>query len=156
MAWTNLEEEEEENWQKLSSKSSREDMCRLPTSFLLNIQSRVKQEVDMPQIQKCVIDTFLYTDALCQISGSWLVWFQRKMWQKLSCEQICLCPQYWKSRQTGSGHAADSKLRYRIQFSILMLCAKYQKAGLCGSREKCDRNFLWRRHWRKTPMQDDG
>ena len=38
----------------LSSKSSREDMCRLPTSFLLNIQSHVKQEVDMPQIQKCV------------------------------------------------------------------------------------------------------
>ena len=41
-------------FRKLSSKSSREDMCRLPTSFLLNIQSRVKQEVDMPQIQKCV------------------------------------------------------------------------------------------------------
>ena len=39
---------------KLSSKSSREDMCRLPTSFLLNIQSHVKQEVDMPQIQNCV------------------------------------------------------------------------------------------------------
>ena len=39
---------------QLSSKSSREDMCRLP-SFLLNIQSCVKQEVDMPQIQKCVI-----------------------------------------------------------------------------------------------------
>ena len=38
---------------KLNSKSSRQDMCRLPTSFLLNIQSRVKQEVDMPQIQKC-------------------------------------------------------------------------------------------------------
>ena len=29
-------------------------MCRLPTSFLLNIESRVKQEVDMPQIQNCV------------------------------------------------------------------------------------------------------
>ena len=29
-------------------------MCPLPTSFLLNIQSRVKQEVDMPQIQNCV------------------------------------------------------------------------------------------------------
>ena len=44
-----------QKWQiKLSSKSSREDMCRLPTSFLLNIQSRVKQEVDMPQIQNCV------------------------------------------------------------------------------------------------------
>ena len=38
----------------LSSKSSREDMCRLSTSFLLNIESRVKQEVDMLQIQKCV------------------------------------------------------------------------------------------------------
>ena len=46
-----------------------EDMCRLPTSFLLNIQSR----------------------------------------------------------QTGSGHAADSKMRYTIQFSILMLCAKYME-----------------------------
>ena len=39
---------------ELSSKSSREDMCRLPTSFLLNIQSRVKQEGDMPQIQNCI------------------------------------------------------------------------------------------------------
>ena len=44
--------------------------------------------------------------------------------------------------QTGSGHAADSKLRCTIQFSILMLSAKYQGACLCGSREKCDRNFL--------------
>ena len=49
---------------------------------------------------------------------------------------------YSKSHQTGSGHAADSKLRYTIQFSILMLCAKYQEAGLCGSRKKCDRNYL--------------
>ena len=49
---------------------------------------------------------------------------------------------YWKLRQTGSGHAADSKTRYTIQCSILMLCARYQEAGLCGSREKCDRNYL--------------
>ena len=33
-------------------------------------------------------------------------------------------------------------MRYTIQVSILMLCAKYQEAGLCGSREKCDRNYL--------------
>ena len=39
---------------ELSSKSSREDMCRLPTSVLLNIQRLVKQEVDMPQIQNCI------------------------------------------------------------------------------------------------------
>ena len=49
---------------------------------------------------------------------------------------------YSKSRKTGSGHAAYSKLCYTIQFSILVLCAKYQKAGLSGSREKCDRNYL--------------
>ena len=48
-----LELENLKNIMKLSSKSSREDMCRLPTSFLLNIQSRVKQEVDMSQIQNC-------------------------------------------------------------------------------------------------------
>ena len=41
-------------YRKLSSKSFREDMCRLPTSFLLNTQSRVKQEEDMPQIQNSV------------------------------------------------------------------------------------------------------
>ena len=29
-----------------------------------------------------------------------------------------------------------------LSFDILMLCAKYQKADLCGSREKCDRNIL--------------
>ena len=52
----------------LSSKSSGEDMYRLPTSFLFNIQSCLKQEVDK--------------------------------------------------------------------------CAKYQEGGLCGSREKCDRNYL--------------
>ena len=33
-------------------------------------------------------------------------------------------------------------MRYTIQFSILMLCAKYQEAGLSGIREKCDRNYL--------------
>ena len=49
---------------------------------------------------------------------------------------------YSKSRKTGSGHAADSKLRYTIQFSILVLCAKYQEDGHSGSREKCDRNYL--------------
>ena len=48
-------------------------------------------------------DTILHTDALCKISGSWPLWFPRKLWQKLSCEQIC--PQYSKSRKTGSGHA---------------------------------------------------
>ena len=59
------------------------------------------------------------------------------MWQKLFRYQ-----KYSKFRQTGSGHAADSKLSYTIQFSILMLCAKYQEAGLCGSWEKCDRNYF--------------
>ena len=44
-----------------------------------------------------------------------------------SSEDMC------RLRQTGSGRAADSKLRYTIQFSILMLCAKYQEAGFCGS-----------------------
>ena len=33
-------------------------------------------------------------------------------------------------------------MRYTIQFSILMLCAIYQEAGLSGSLEKCDRNYL--------------
>ena len=54
----------------------------------------------------------------------------------------CVCPQYSKSRKTGSGHAADSKMCYMIQFSILRFCAKYQEDGHSGSREKCDRNYL--------------
>ena len=47
-----------------------------------------------------------------------------------------------KFRQTGSGHAADVKLLNTIHFSILMLFAKYQKAYLCGSSEKCDGNYF--------------
>ena len=38
-----------------------------------------------------------------------------------------------REQETGSGCAADSKLCYMIQFSILMLCAIYQEAGHCGS-----------------------
>ena len=38
-----------------------------------------------------------------------------------------------KLHNSGSGHVADWKLLYTIQLSILMLCAKYQEAGLCGS-----------------------
>ena len=61
---------------------------------------------------------------------------------------------YSKSGQTGSEQAADSKLRYTIQFSILMLWAKYQKAGLCGSREKWDIIVLWRRRRRRCKTTD--
>ena len=70
-----------------------------------------------------------------------------------SWEKCDRCPQYLKSRKTGSGQATDSKLRYTIQFSILMLCAKYQEAGLCGSPRKCDRNFLWRRRRRRKTTE---
>ena len=52
---------------QLSSKSSREDMCLLSTSFLLNIQSGVKQKVDMPRRFKTAFhNTVLHTDVLCQ------------------------------------------------------------------------------------------
>ena len=40
---------------------------------------------------------------------------------------------YSNFRQTRSEDAADLKLSYSIQVPILMLCAKYQEAGLCGS-----------------------
>ena len=122
-----------------------------------NIHSRVKQEGDRPLIQNCV--TRYSSPYWCSVPNI----------RKLACVVleknvteiilwICLCPQYSKSCQTGSGHAADSKMRYTIQFSILMLCAKYQEASLCGSREKCDRNFLWRRRRRRRrrkTTQDD-
>ena len=103
----------------------------------------------MPQIQNCI--TRYSSPYWCSVPNI----------RKLACVVpeknvteiilwICLCPQYLKSRKTGSGQAAESKMRYTIQFSILMFCAKYQEAGLCGSWEKCDRNFLWRRRRRKT------
>ena len=67
----------------------------------------------------------------------------REKCDKLSCEQICICPQYSKWRKTGSGHATDSKLCHTIQFSILMLCAKYQEAGLCGCDADADDDARW-------------
>ena len=60
---------------------------------------------------------------------------------KSSREDMCHLPTYSKSRQTGSGHDAYSKLCYTIQFSILMFCAKYQEAGPCGSRKNVTESF---------------
>ena len=98
----------------------------------------------MPQIKKCVTGYRF-----------------KNVWQDTKkCDRNYLLSKFayvhniQSGGQTGSEHAADSKLRYTIQFSILMLCAKYQKAGLCGSREKCDRIFLWRRRRRKTTDSD--
>ena len=61
------------------------------------------------------------------------------MWQKfclfLSISKIFEVPsnRKWK--------AADSKLSYTVQFSILMLCAKYQEEGLCGKLRKMWQKF---------------
>ena len=73
----------------------------------------------------------------------------QKLSGKSSREDMCRLRS--KFRQTGSRHAADSKLHHTIQFSILMVCAKYRKAGLYGSWEKCDRNFFVT----TTPTPDD-
>ena len=89
----------------LSSKSSREDAAyffsfkiilwsNLPMSTIFKVASNKKWTCR--RFKNVLHDTVLHTDALCQISGSWPLWFPRKMWQKLSCEQICLCPQYSK------------------------------------------------------------
>ena len=140
------------NYQEPGLCGSRELSCEQICLCPQYSKSRSNRKWTCRRFKNALHATVLHTDALCQISGSWAVLAWRKMWQKLSCEQICLCPQYWKSRKTGSGHAVDSKLRYTIQLSILMLCAKYQKAGLFGSREKCDRNFLWRRRRKTTEV----
>ena len=118
-------------------------------AYVYNIQSRVKKDVDMPQIQKCA--TRYSSPYWCSVQNisKLASGVPEKNVTEIILWAICLCPQYSKSRKTGSGHAVDSKLRYTIQFSILMLCAKYKETGLCGSWEKCDRNFLWRRRWRR-------
>ena len=82
---------------KLSSKSSREDMCRLPTSFLLNFKVTSNRKWTCRRLKNALHDTVLHIDALCQISGSWPLWFQRKMWQKLSCDRNFL----WRLRRRG-------------------------------------------------------
>ena len=121
-------------------------------AYVHNIQSRVKQEQDKPQIQNCVTRySSRYWCSVPYIRKLACVVPEKNV-TEIFCEQICRCPQYSKSRQSGSGHAADSKLCYTIQFSILMLFAKYKEAGLSGSREKCDRYFLWR--WRRRKRTD--
>ena len=74
-------------------------MCRLPTSFLVNIQSRVKQEVDIPQIQNCI--TRYSSPYWCSVPNI------RKLASVVPEKNvteiilwICLCPQYLKSRKT--------------------------------------------------------
>ena len=47
----------------------------------------------------------------------------------------------WTIQSINFSHTYDKNALHDT-VSILMLCAKYQEAGLCGSREKCDRDFL--------------
>ena len=66
-------------------------MCRLPTSFLLKLsceqiclcpqysKSRQTGTGHATDLKNVLHDTVLHTDALCQISGSWPLWFPRKM-----------------------------------------------------------------------------
>ena len=135
-------------------------------AYVHNIQSRFKQEVDMPQIQNCITqysspywcsvpnnrklacvvpeknvteiilwanlpfhniqscvnrkwtcrrfktalhDTVLHTDALCQISGSWPVWFLRKMWQNFFVTPTTTTTQDDARRQKWSLYVAYAK-----------------------------------------------
>ena len=129
------------------------------------ILSSLKQEVDMQQIWNCVW-ALLFLSSIKQVMdmrqiGNCLIRYSSPYWccvpniRKLTCVvpekivteiilwQIFLLQNYSKFRQTGSENAADLKLCYTIQFSILMPCAKYQKGGMCGSWEKCEEIILW-------------
>ena len=126
--------------------------ANLPMSTIFKVMSNRKWTCC--RFKNALHDTVLHTDALCQISGSWPVWFPRKMWQKLSCqwEQICLCPQY------------SSRVKQEVDMLQIQKCVtRYSSPYRCsvpnirklegGSRGKCDRNFLWR-WWRKTMDSD--
>ena len=60
-----------------------------------------------------------------------------------------------KFRKTGSEHAPDSKMSYTIQFSILMLCVKYQKAGISGSSERLTEIFLYGTYIKNSKQEVD-
>jgi len=113
------------------------EKCDKNVFDIKNIVSSSSRKWTCGRFETVIHDTVLHTDDLCQISRSWPVWFLRKIWQKCFRYQ-----NHCKFRQTGRGHAADSKLSYAIQCSILMLCAKYQEASLCGSWEKCDEKLF--------------
>ena len=121
-------------------------------SYLRLRQSRVKQVVDMLQIQKCVTrNSSPYWCSVPNIRKLASVVPEKNvteifLWAYLPMSTI------FKVASNRKWTCGRFKTALHDTVSILMLCAKYQEAGLCGSREKCDRNFLWR--WRKT-MQDD-
>ena len=54
--------------------------ANLPMSTIFKVASNRKWTCR--RFKTALHDTVLHTDALCQISGSWPVWFHRKMWQK--------------------------------------------------------------------------
>ena len=114
---------------KLNGKSSGEDMCRLR-----NFSSQVpaNRKWTCHSAETVLHYTILYTDDLCQISGSWHVWYRRKMCDR-NFSVSRLHKKYSKFWEIGSRQAIHSKLFYNIQFSILMLCVKYQEAGMPGS-----------------------
>ena len=104
------------------------------------------------RLQTVLHNKVFYIDALCQISGSLPVLLLLKMWQKLFCENFFYIKNILCSvKQTVDIWQMGNCLTWFISpYWSVMLCAKYQEAGLCGSWEKCDRNCF------VTTMQDDG
>ena len=50
--------------------------------YVKKIKVASNRKLTCGRLETVLHDTVVHTDALCQISGSWPVWFLRKMWQK--------------------------------------------------------------------------
>ena len=58
------------------------EKCDRNLSMLKIFKVASNRKLTCGRLETALHDTVVHTDALCQISGSWSVWFLRKMWQK--------------------------------------------------------------------------
>ena len=112
----------------------------LYNAYIRIILSFGKQEVDKPQIRNWF--TQYISPYWCSVPNiKKLACMVPEKKNAINCSILRIYQNYSKFRQTGSWQATYSKLSYTIQFSILMLCAKYQEAGMHGSWENMWHTF---------------
>ena len=122
-------------------------------AYVHNIQSHVKQEVDMPQNQKCV--SGYSSPYWCSMPNS------RKL---ASVVPEIKCDRNYLVSKFAYVHNIQSHVKQEVDMLQIQKCVtRYSSPYRCsvpnirklegGSRGKCDRNFLWR-WWRKTMDSD--
>ena len=101
-------------------------------AYIHNIQSRVNRKWTCRRFKNVLHNTVHYTDALCQISGSWPLWFPEKNVTEIFCDADAERRQKWSlyvaSAKAGRRH--NYTCMYYVEFTSKLVLTHLLKSRL--------------------------